>query len=183
VSQRVATLRGAYPSGLDPLRLVRTVRCPSRRARRLQHDLRTEKWDAWRPETYRGGAIAVSETKDHTRIVVALCTARGPQVLLTDHNEPDLSWFEQVRTCAFSGRHPVFGTLVDQTRVDVFKARTGGAAMRFWLPTNNLPATSPALLEPSGSYPNACSTDRYLGTTENFAPAVRLALRNCVQGN
>jgi hypothetical protein len=158
-------------------------------ARELKASYVPETWKPWRVEAYRGGAIAISETFDGQIRMVASCTKRqGPQVVLTDLTQPDDSWFKQNRTCATKGLHPVFGTYVDSTQVSTFRLKEGGAAIRFRLPTSNPPLNSPALFDPKYNftnpmiYPMACLTDRYLGTTDNFEPAVRLALQNCFQG-
>jgi hypothetical protein len=57
----VGTLRGVYPSGLDPFRLVRTVRCPSRRARRLRRALGRRRWRSL-------GAVTRRESSRYRRL-------------------------------------------------------------------------------------------------------------------
>jgi hypothetical protein len=138
-------------------------------------------WKPWRVETYRAGALAMSETNDGRIRMVASCTPlRGLQVVLTDTRRPGMAeWFEQNRTCANGGQHPIFGTTVPPERVDVLRL-PNGAAIRFRLATSPLSLSSPAIFDRNGSaYPSACSTLAYQGTRENFEAAVRLAFRNC----
>ena len=150
-------------------------------ARDLRIVYEPEAWKPWRVETYRGGAIAISETNDGKIKMVASCSGnQGAQVVLTDQTQPDESLFKRDRTCPVRGKHPVFGTFVDQSQVEVFKPESGGAGIRFRLPTKNLPLTSPAIFgQFNENYRVSCTTKRYEGTTENFAPAVNLAFRNC----
>ena len=53
--------------------------------------------------------------------------------------------------------------------------------MRFQLYTYDPSLTSSTFLSSGMGYARACSTNEYLGSTENLVPAVRLALRNCFQ--
>jgi hypothetical protein len=142
-------------------------------------------WGPWRLETYKDGVLAISETNDKTKEMAAVCTAAaGPQVWLTVRNQDwDVAaWFEQVRTCPFDGTHPVFGARVGQDHVAVNPLGDGAASIGFQLPTDELPLTSPALLSRElPDYPSACSAVDFGGSTENFVPAVRMALKNCVE--
>src|SRR5215203_851301 len=80
-------------------------------------------WKPWRIETYSRGVVAVSETEDQSKRMVAACSKRlGPHVILTDKGQ-DETWFKQNRTCATEGRHPVFGTDVDPNQVQVMRGR------------------------------------------------------------
>jgi len=162
---------------------IRWINAEEARELRIIYD--PDAWRPWRVETYRGGAVAISETNDGKIKLVALCTQRmGPEVVLTDRTQSDESWFKQIRRCASHGKHPVFGTFVDQSQVDVFRPDGGGAAIRFRLATKKLSLTSAAVFEQfSDSYPATCTTTRYRGSTENFAPAVNLAFRNCTNDN
>jgi hypothetical protein len=153
-------------------------------ARELRATYEPRAWKPWRVEAYRGGALAITETNDGLKSIVASCTRRfGPQVVLTDKRTGwDVGeWFEQTRTCPFDGSHPVFDAKVDPSKVQVTRRAEGGAIMRFRLPTVSPPLTSPALLDrdATNAYPSACSSWDYGGSRENFEPAVRLALRNC----
>lgn len=138
------------------------------------------RWKPWRVEAYRGGALAVSETEDGTASMVASCSRKyGAQVALTDRLEGSEEWFRQVKDCTDDGRHPVFGTYVTPRNVGVGKAGRGGVIV-FALPDASPPLTGPTLLE-GGTYAMACRSGRYAGSKVNFVPAVRLALRNCLQ--
>lgn len=154
-------------------------------ARDLRVTYEPRSWKPWRLEPFRGGAIAISETSDGTKRMVASCTRRlGPQVVLTNFDSAwDVAkWFEQCRANLLSGAHPVFGTEVDPTHVEVGKRKEGGAIIRFRLPTAAPSLTSPALFSlRSSAYPSACTSDQYEGSKNNFEPAVRLAFGNCFQ--
>lgn len=162
---------------------IRWINEAEARALRIIYD--PEAWKPWRVETFHGGAIAISETNDGKIKMLASCSNRsGPVVVLTDLTQPDESWFKKNQTCASNGKHPVFGTFVDESRVDVLKLQAGGASIRFRLTTNKPPLTSAAIFDPfSDRYPKACTTNRYRGTSENLKPAVTLAFRNCLQDN
>ena len=88
-------------------------------ARSLRVIYEPYKWMPWRVEAYRGGAIAISETYDRQRSMVASCTQKfGPQVVLTDNITTNAaSFFEEKRTCG--EKQPVFGTQVDESRMEV----------------------------------------------------------------
>lgn len=175
---RMLTL--AASAGPDQMRWI-----DQEEARTLRVIYEPMAWKAWRIEAYRGGVIAISETNDGKKSMVASCTKRlGPQVVLTDANTDfDIAgWFEQNRTCPFDQTHPVFGAQVEPGRVQVIKRKEGGAIMRFRLPTGNPPLSSPALMDATSSaYPTACSTIAYQGSRRNFEAAVRVAFRNCFQ--
>ena len=136
----------------------------------------------WRLEPYENGAIAVSESNDGLRSVVAGCSARsGPYVALIDASpDVDVAWLEQCRALGdlVTHTHPVFGTMVPPSQTTL-SCRNGRVIMRFQLPTRNPPLTSPNLLSWDLNYAHACSTDRYYASTEDFGAAVRLAFRNC----
>jgi hypothetical protein len=136
----------------------------------------------WRIEPYENGAIAVSESNDGLRNVVAGCSARsGPYVALIDASpDVDEGWLEHCRATGNldTNTHPVFGTMVPPSQTTLSR-RKGTVIMRFQLPTRNPPLTSPNLLSFDLNYTHNCSTNRYYASTENFVPAVRLAFRNC----
>ncbi|MET4312848.1 hypothetical protein [Bradyrhizobium sp. RT4b] len=154
-------------------------------ARDLRVTYEPRAWRPWRLEPFRGGAIAVSETNDGMKRMVASCTRRlGPQVVLTNTDTTwDVAhWFGQCRSSSFSGAHPVFGAEVDASHVQVSTRKEGGALIRFRLPTAAPSLASPALFSVrSSAYPSACTSDQYEGSTVNFEPAVRLAFSNCFQ--
>jgi hypothetical protein len=135
----------------------------------------------WRVEPYQNGAIAVSESNDGFRSVVAGCSAQsGPYVALIDASpNVDEQWLER---CLSRGTdthaNPVFGTMVPPSQTTLSR-RNGSVLMRFQLPNRNPPLTSPELLTFDLGYPHVCSTNRYQASTESFVPAVRLAFRNC----
>ena len=138
----------------------------------------------WQVEPYRGGAVAVATSVDGTKSMVASCSSKlGPSVsLINTKPTSDVgSWFDQCSKLNLPGGLPVFGTHVDPNHVQVTRRRDGAVVMRFQLPTPNLPLSSPSLLSFKDGYPRSCSTNDYLGSTENFVPAVRLAFRNCFQ--
>jgi hypothetical protein len=129
-------------------------------------------------------ANAVTTTMDGTNSMVASCSGKlGPNVSLINAKPTwDVgSWFDQCSKLNLPGGHPVFGTHVDPTHVQVIRRKDGAVMMRFELPTPNPPLSSPSLLTFDQGYPRACSTRDYLGSTESFVPAVRLAFRNCFQ--
>jgi hypothetical protein len=136
----------------------------------------------WRIETYENGAIAVSESNDGLRSVVAGCSSRsGPYVALIDASpDVDEARLEQCRMVGNidSNAHPVFGTMVTPSHTTLSR-RNDTVIMRFQLPNRNPPLTSPNLLSFDLAYSHACSTNRYFASPENFVPAVRLAFRNC----
>ena len=138
----------------------------------------------WRVEPYHGGAIAITDSVDGSKSIVASCSNRlGPNVALVDAKPTSdvVAWFDQCRKLELPGGHSVFGTRVNPSQIQITRRKDGGVVMRFRLPTNNPPLTSPSLLSVDNGYPRACSTNEYLGSRENFVPAVQLALRNCFQ--
>jgi hypothetical protein len=136
-------------------------------------------WMPWRIQAYKESVEAVSETADGKIRMVAHCSHRyGFQVALSDSTQNSDKWFTQVKGCAGGRGHPVFGTLVDEQSVSVFKTKEATGII-FVLPNGNPPLTSPSLLE-AEPYPMACRSERYLGSSENFASSVRLAFRNCL---
>jgi hypothetical protein len=152
-------------------------------ARELRVAYEPFRYKPWHVEPYGGGAIALSETNDGVSRMIVSCSKRlGPNVTLVDSTTSwDIgAWFRQCSNGDRNGAHPVFGTRVGPSRVQVINRAYGGAMIRFQLPTYDPPLTSPELLSIE-NYSMACSTNRYLGTRENFVPAVRLALRNCYQ--
>ena len=123
-------------------------------AQRLRIVYEPYKWMPWRVEAYRGGAIAISETYDGQRSMVASCSRQfGPQVVLTDKMKDAASFFEQKRTCG--EKQPVFGTHVDESRMEVRERKEGGAFIRFKLPTSAPPLfyhpRSPSAARASGA--------------------------------
>jgi hypothetical protein len=136
----------------------------------------------WRVETYKGGALAVSESNDGLRSIVAGCSIGGGRyAAVVDHSkETDPQWLEQ---CRVSGTiqahaHNVFGTQVAVGQTKLLRS-SDGVILRFSLPSGPLPLSTPELLNFREDYPMACSTNRYLASTENFQASVQLALRNC----
>ena len=113
--------------------------------------------------------------------MVASCSRQfGPQVVLTDKMNGAGLVFEQKRTCG--EKQPVFGTQVDESRMEVRERKEGGAFIRFRLPTSAPPLTTPALFpRGTGELTTPCSTSTYMGTSVNFEPAVRLAYKNCIR--
>jgi hypothetical protein len=138
----------------------------------------------WRVEPYRGGAVAVANSNDGLKSIIVSCSKRlGPNVAIVNSRPADdvASWFEQCREAEPPGGHPVFGTFVHANRVQVIRRTDGALMMRFQLPTYDPPLSSTTFLSSAIGYARACSTNEYLGSTENFVPSVRLALRNCFQ--
>jgi hypothetical protein len=137
----------------------------------------------WRLEAYQGGAIAITESNDGKKRIIASCSKRfGPNVALVDSETSwDITaWLEQCRNSPPPEGHLVFGTRVDANKAQVVRQSDGSTLMRFRLPTSNPPLNSPALLTFQQGYARACSTNQYRGSEDNFGPAVRLALRNCL---
>ena len=142
----------------------------------------------WRVEPYRGGAIAVTESNDGSKRIVAGCSRRtGTYVALIDresHFDPQLKrdladWFEQCRKMGpVQGRHPVFGALVPSEHVEVIRPKGGGAMMRFRLPSVGLKIDSAEFLT-FAHYPRSCSSGDFFGSKLNLEASVRLALRAC----
>ena len=151
-------------------------------ARDLRVVYQPDSFKPWRVDPYENGAIAVSESNDGSRKIVAGCSIKsGAFVVLIDSSaNVDEHWLEQCRVMGTIDAHvhPVFGTIVQPNQISLTR-RKDAVVMRFQLPTRNPPLTSPNLLSFDLGYPMACSTGSYQGSTENFSPAVRLALRNC----
>ena len=151
-------------------------------ARDLRVTYRPYTFKPWRIEPYENGAIAVSESNDGLRSVVAGCSSRGGTYVALIDTSPDVDegWLEQCRMAGNGNTHahPVFGAMVTPSQTTLSR-RNGGVIMRFQLPTRNPPLTSPNLLSFDLNYTHACSTNRYYASTENFVAAVRLAFRNC----
>jgi len=136
-------------------------------------------WKPWQIEAYKESVEAISETTDGKIRMVAHCSRQyGFQVALSDTTQDTDEWFTQVRSCTGGHGHPVFGTLVDERKVGVFKTQEA-AGIIFVLPNGNPPLTSPSLLE-AEPYPMACRSERYQGSSVNFTSAIRLAFRNCL---
>ena len=157
---------------------------PRAEARELRVIYEPSAYKPWHLEPYHGGAIATTESNDGLKSIVVSCSPRlGPTVAVINAkpNWDVASWFEQCRTLDLPGGHPVFGARVNPSQIQVIRQKDGGVVMRFQLPTNNPPLTSPALLSFQEGYPRACSTSEYRGSRDNFLPVVRLALRNCIQ--
>ena len=153
-------------------------------ARKLRVTYEPNVYKPWHVEAYKGGAIAVAESNDGLKTIVASCSKRyGPNVTLI-YSKPAwdvASWFEQCRTMNPEEGHHVFGAFVSPDKVKVTRRKDGVVMMRFQLPSSNPPLNSSSFLSFDDGYPRACSTADYLGTTENFSPTVRLAFRNCIQ--
>ena len=142
------------------------------------------RYSAWSVEPYKGGAIAASKSNDGLRTIVAGCSTQGgPYVAIVDTSpNVDEGWLNQCRVMGAanaSGINPVFGAAVPANNVSLSHLKGGGVTMRFQLPTRTPPLTSPKLLTFETGYPMACSTEAYQASSDNFVPAVRLALRNC----
>jgi hypothetical protein len=153
-------------------------------ARELRVTYEPWAYKPWQVEPYRGGAVAVTTSADGTKSMVVSCSSKlGPNVSLINAKPTwDVgSWFDQCSKLNLPGGLPVFGTRVDPSRIQVIHRKDGAVVMRFQLPTANPPLSSPSLLSFEEGYPRACSTNEYLGSTESFVPAVRLAFRNCFQ--
>jgi hypothetical protein len=153
-------------------------------ARDLRVSYQPWSYKPWRVEPYRGGAIAVTDSQDGINSMVVSCSTRlGPNVALINKRPTwDIgSWFDQCSKLDLPGGLPVFGARADPRNVHVIRRKDGGVVMRFQLPTNSPPLTSPSILSFSEGYPRVCSTNEYLGSLENFVAAVRLAFRNCLQ--
>lgn len=143
-------------------------------------------YKSWQIEPYQGGAIAVSQSNDGLRSVVAACSRQGgPYVAIIDSSpNADQQWLDQCRVMGagaggWPGINPVFGAAVPASNVSLATRSGGGTIMKFQLPSNDPPLTSPKLFTWETGYPLACSTNRYSASSENFAPSVRLAMRNC----
>jgi len=109
----------------------------------------------WRVEPYHGGEDSV----DGLKSIVASCSNRlGPNVALVNAKPTwDVaSWFDQCRKIEPPGGHPVFGARVNPSQIQIIRRKDGGVVMRFRLPTNNPPMTSPSLLSFDVGYPRAC---------------------------
>jgi hypothetical protein len=136
----------------------------------------------WRVETYKGGALAVSESNDGLRSIIAGCSIRGGRyAAIVDHSkEADPQWLEQCRVNGTiqAHAHNIFGSQVDVSQTKLMQG-SDGIILRFSLPSGVLPLSTPEFLNFGEDYPMACSTNRYLASTENFQASVRLALRNC----
>jgi hypothetical protein len=153
-------------------------------AQKLRITYEPRAYKPWRVEPYRGGAIAIADSADGLKSIVVSCSKRlGPNVVIINSRpaEDVGSWFEQCRGAEPPGGHPVFGTFVNTNRVRVIHRADGAVMMRFQLPTYDPPLTSSTFLSSAVGYARACSTNEYLGSTENLVPTVRLALRNCFQ--
>ena len=151
-------------------------------ARDLRVVYEPEGFKPWRVEPYKNGAIAVSQSNDGFRSIVAGCSAKaGPYVALIDSSpSADERWLEQCREggTVDAHVHPVFGAIVQPNQVTL-RRQEKGVTMRFRLPTSNPPLTSAKLFTFDLGYSMACSTGAYQASNDNFTPAVRLALRNC----
>ena len=151
-------------------------------ARDLRVFYEPEGFKPWRVEPYKNGAIAVSQSNDGLRSIVAGCSGKtGPYVALIDNSpSADERWLEQCRTSGTIDAHvhPVFGAVVQPNQVTL-KHQARGLTMRFRLPTLNPPLTSPKLFSSDLGYSMACSTGTYQASNDNFNTTVRLALRNC----
>ncbi|MBZ0215415.1 MAG: hypothetical protein K8F25_02580 [Fimbriimonadaceae bacterium] len=164
---------------------MRWVESDEARALKLSYSPR--EWQPWRIETYNGGVVATSETADKTIRMVASCTkSDGPSFALTDYSDDvagTLAWFEQNRTCSNEGYHPILGAHVSPDNVVISKTLDGGARVEFMLRKQRLSLEHPSFFSRSetGFYPNACSTDLYDGSIENFKAAVNIAFRNCIE--
>ena len=136
----------------------------------------------WRIETYRGGALAVSDSNDGLRSIVAGCSARGGRyAAIVDRSaEADPQWLEQCRTGGMREihAHDVFGTEVDPNQTRLTRS-SDAVVLRFALPQGTLPLSHPEFFSFERGYPMACSTNRYLSSPDNFQASVQLALRNC----
>ena len=149
---------------------------------RVSYDPRAYK--PWRVEPYRGGAIAVAESSDGSKNVVVSCSRQlGPNVALIDLKPVSeaASWYEQCSRLNLPDGQPVLGAKVGPDRIRVIRRKDGSIVVRFQLPTENPTLTSSNLLSFDDGYPRACSSGDFFTSRENFAPAVRLALRNCFQ--
>jgi hypothetical protein len=175
VDPRIIVLASA--AGIDELYSV-----SRKEAQELRITFEPMGYKPWHVETYKGGALAVSESNDGLRSIVAGCSIRGGRyAAIIDHSkEADPQWLEQCRVNGtIEGHaHNVFGTQVDVSQTKLMR-NSDGVGLRFSLPAGPLPLSTPDFLNFRRDYPMACSTDRYLGSTENFQTSVQLALRNC----
>ncbi|OYW68852.1 MAG: hypothetical protein B7Z40_00905 [Bosea sp. 12-68-7] len=147
----------------------------------LRVSFQPDKWQPWRLEPYKGGALAVSESQDRRIKMVIGCSRRqGTFMTLTDDTSAAMrQWFSQLRTCAFNGAHPVLGRQVNPDQVTVVPSSVG-ATIRFRLPGRPADGAPPTLFEKGGpDYPNACTATAYAGTTAGFGAAVSVAMRAC----
>jgi hypothetical protein len=132
--------------GVDPRLVVLASEAGPNEIRWLQlneaRDLRVAyesfRYKPWHVEPYRGGAIAVSESNDGQSRMTASCSKQlGPNLTLIDATTSwDIAaWFTQCREMLpFDERgHPVFGTLVDPSRVQVVRFRP-----KCWVATNTI---------------------------------------------
>jgi hypothetical protein len=175
VDPRIIVLASA--AGMDEVFWV------SRRdAQELRITFEPTGYKPWRIETYKGGALAVSESNDGFRSIVAGCSIKGGRyaAIVDRSKEVDPQWLEQCRMNGTiqSHAHNVFGTQVEVSQTKMTK-NSEGVILRFTLPSGPLQLSAPDFLNIRTDYPMACSTDRYLASTENFQASVQLALRNC----
>jgi hypothetical protein len=169
----------ASEAGPDQMRWIKNDE-----ARDLRVTYQPLEYKPWRIEAFNGGAVAVSESNDGIKSIVASCSKRfGPNVMITNYKPiwDVASWFEQCRKDPFGGSHTVFGAQVAEDRVQVLRRNNGSVTMRFQLPNSTPPLSSPELLSVDVGYSGACATNEYRGARENFVAAVRLALRACIQ--
>ena len=153
-------------------------------ARELRVTYQPWAYNPWQVEPYKGGAVAITKSVDGTKSMVASCSKKlGPTISLINAKPTwDVaSWFDQCSKLDLPGGLPVFGTRVAPNHVQVIRRNDGAIVMTFQLPTIDPPLTSPSILSFGEGYPRACSTNEYLGSTQGFVTAVRLAFRNCFQ--
>ena len=148
---------------------------------RVTYDPRAYK--PWRVEPYKNGAIAVADSSDGSKSVVVSCSRQlGPNVaLLVKESSHEASWYEQCSKLNIPDGQPVLGAKVSPSHIRVIQRKDGSLIMRFQLPTDKPPLTSPDMLSFENGYPRMCSSGDFFTSRENFIPAVRLALRNCFQ--
>jgi hypothetical protein len=119
-------------------------------ARKLRVIYEPNSYKPWHVEPYKDGAIAVAESNDGLKTIMASCSKRfGPNVTLIDSDRTRnlTSWFEQCRNGTIDGTgHPVFGAFVPPDRVQISRRKDGASTMRFLLPNNSPPVSATSFL-------------------------------------
>lgn len=139
----------------------------------------------WHLEPYKGGAIAVAESNDGAKSIIAACSKKlGPYVTLISSKPTwDIaSWFEQCKEGRYDGKDAnVFGEIVPKDNISIIKRKDGAVMLRFQLPNNNPPFTSTEFLTMNAGYSRSCHTNEYTPSKIGLVETVRLAFRNCLQ--
>ncbi|MFD1156958.1 hypothetical protein [Roseovarius aestuarii] len=148
-------------------------------------------WSPWKIDIYGKGVIAISERQDKKYRMSAHCTEKDGayyEIYVTDEKSSDGSWGLKswvADQCipmgdwdSGKGAHQVIGNRVTMADIAIID-HGNGFFVSFSLGHTPRVGDDPSFLY-RANY-SACTSDRFIGSSEKMVPAITTAFMNCIQ--